>query len=55
MWGINYEYAFSKRTAGLIGYNKISNDAGARFSLGKANASLGGDQTSMGIAVKHRF
>lgn len=55
VFGINYEYAFSKRTAGLIGYNKISNDAGARFSLGKANASLGGDQTSMGIAVKHRF
>jgi predicted porin len=53
--GIHYEYAFSKRTAGLIGYNHIDNDAGARFSAGKSDATLGGKQTSMGVALKHRF
>jgi predicted porin len=53
--GVNYEYAFSKRTAGLIGYNQVDNDAGARFSLGKSAATLGGKQTAMGIAIKHRF
>jgi len=55
VFGINYEYAFSKRTAGLIGYNQVDNDAGARFSLGKSAATLGGKQTAMGIAIKHRF
>lgn len=55
IWGVNYEYAFSKRTAGLIGYNRISNDPGANFSLGKTAATLGGSQSTMGIAVKHRF
>lgn len=55
VFGINYEYAFSKRTAGLVGYNRMSNDAGAAFSQGKSAATRGGDQTSMGIALKHRF
>lgn len=55
IFGIHYEYAFSKRTAGLIGYNRVSNDAGAAFSLGKSAASRGTDQNAMGIAIKHRF
>lgn len=55
IWGIHYEYAFSKRTAGLVGYNRISNDAGAAFSLGKSAATRGGNQSALGIAVKHRF
>jgi len=55
VFGVNYEYAFSKRTAGLIGYNVVDNDAGAKFSLGKSAATLGGKQQAMGIAVKHRF
>jgi len=55
VFGVNYEYAFSKRTAGLIGYNKISNDGAATFSLGKSGASRGTDQTALGIAIKHRF
>jgi len=55
LWGINYEYAFSKRTAGLIGYNRLNNDGAAVFSLGKVAATAGGSQSSMGIAVKHRF
>jgi len=53
--GVNYEYAFSKRTAGLIGYNQMKNDDGSAFSQGKSAATRGGKQQSMGIAIKHRF
>jgi predicted porin len=55
VYGVNYEYAFSKRTAGLVGANFMKNDAGAAFSQGKSAATLGGKQQSMGIAIKHRF
>ena len=53
--GAHYEYAFSKRTAGLFSVNQIDNDPGANFSQGKSAATLGGKQQSVGIAVKHRF
>ena len=53
--GIHYEYAFSKRTAGLVSWNQMDNDPGANFSQGKSAATLGGKQQSVGIAVKHRF
>jgi predicted porin len=53
--GINYEYAFSKRTAGLVGWNQMDNDPGSAFSQGKSAATLGGKQQSVGIAIKHRF
>ena len=55
VFGINYEYAFSKRTAGLIGWNQMDNDPGSAFSQGKSAATRGGKQQSMGIAIKHRF
>jgi len=53
--GMHYEYAFSKRTAGLISVNQMDNDPGANFSQGKSTATLGGKQQSVGIALKHRF
>jgi len=53
--GVNYEYAFSKRTAGLVGFNQMDNDPGAAFSQGKSAATVGGKQQSVGIAIKHRF
>jgi predicted porin len=53
--GVHYEYAFSKRTAGLISANVMDNDPGANFSQGKSAATFGGKQQSVGIAIKHRF
>lgn len=54
-WNVHYEYAFSKRTAVLINYNRISNDGNAAFSLGKTAATAGGDQSAFGMGIKHRF
>ena len=54
-WNIHYEYAFSKRTAALVNYNKIDNDTNGAFSLGKTAAVAGNNQTAVGIGIKHRF
>jgi predicted porin len=54
-WNIHYEYAFSKRTAVLVAYNRIDNDGNATFSIGKTAAIAGGDQSALGIGIKHRF
>jgi predicted porin len=50
-----YAYAFSKRTQGLIAYNVIDNDTRADFSQGVTASSLGGKQTTYGVAVRHSF
>jgi len=55
LWGIHYAYQFSKRTEGIIAYNRVSNDSGATYSLGKSAAPAGSSQSAMGIALKHRF
>jgi predicted porin len=54
-WNIHYEYAFSKRTAGVVAYNALSNDSAARIGMGKVTPTLGGSQTSLGVGLKHRF
>lgn len=55
-WNVHYEYAFSKRTQGLVSYNRISNDAStSRFSLGKTPGSTGNSQSAIGVGLKHRF
>jgi hypothetical protein len=54
-WGLAYSYAFSKRTMGSIAYVRMSNDFNATFSKGKVAASAGGNQTSAGIVLQHRF
>lgn len=54
-WNVHYEYAFSKRTAVLVAYNRIDNDGNAAFSLGKTAGAAGGDQSALGIGIKHRF
>jgi len=55
VYSLVYSYAFSKRTEGSVVYTKLDNDANAAFSLGKVGAVAGNSQTSMGLAVKHRF
>jgi len=55
VFGINYAYEFSKRTTGYVGYNRVSNDAGARYSLGYQGNSLGQSQTMYGLGMRHRF
>ena len=54
-WNIHYEYAFSKRTAVLVAYNKMDNDNNARFSLGKIAPTIGESQEHIGVGIKHRF
>jgi predicted porin len=54
-WSIHYAYQFSKRTEGLVGFNRISNDDNARFGLGKTTPTVGASQTAIGIGLKHRF
>jgi predicted porin len=54
-WNIHYEYAFSKRTAVLLAYNKMDNDNNARFSLGKVAPTIGASQDHFGLGIKHRF
>jgi predicted porin len=54
-WSIHYAYQFSKRTEGLIGYNRMNNDTNAVYSLGKTAPTLGASQSAMGIALKHKF
>jgi len=55
LYSLVYSYAFSKRTEGSVVYTKLDNDSNAAFSLGKVGAVAGNSQSSMGIAVKHRF
>jgi predicted porin len=54
-WNVHYEYRFSKRTGVLVNYNRIDNDSNGAISLGKTAAIAGGDQSAMGIGIKHRF
>lgn len=50
-----YSYALSKRTEISAAYNVMDNDNNASFSQGVVAASLGGKQTSFGVAVRHSF
>jgi predicted porin len=52
---IAYVYRFSKRTAGLIGYDQMKNKDNARFNMGKVASTWGGKQSSVGMAVQHKF
>lgn len=52
---IVYAYDFSKRTRGLLAYDQMSNKNNAKFNMGKSTASLGGKQSSIGMAVLHKF
>jgi len=54
-WTLAYTYDFSKRTRGVVAYNKINNDNGSRQSLGKTLATVGGSQKTIGIGMQHRF
>jgi predicted porin len=50
-----YQYQFSKRTSVGFSYNALSNDANGTMSMGKAAATIGGDQRSYGMFTQHRF
>lgn len=55
VWTLAYTYDFSKRTNLSFAYNKMSNDQGTQYSLGKVQGTSGGNQKSIGIALYHRF
>ena len=55
VYTIAYAYDFSKRTQGLIAYNVMDNDPNAAFNQGVVASTLGGKQTSYGIAIRHSF
>jgi len=55
LWGVQYAYAFSKRTVGYLGYNKLNNDNSATFNLGISSSSAGGTQTLIGGGLRHSF
>jgi predicted porin len=55
VYTIAYAYDFSKRTQGLISYNVMDNDPNATFNQGIVASTIGGKQTSYGIAIRHSF
>lgn len=57
LFGIQYAYAFSKRTELNIGYAKLSNESAARYNLQSmpARPAAGEDPTSFTIGVRHSF
>jgi predicted porin len=42
MWTIEYQYWFSKRTRGSLGYTEVRNDAMARYNIGGYTSPAGG-------------
>ena len=56
VYGIDYAYAFSKRTEGYLGYANLKNGAGTgAFNQGIAAASVGTSQKFYGMGLKHKF
>jgi predicted porin len=64
MWNIGYEHGLSKRTAVSVGYAKIDNDPGARFTwTGMAPAQdgasttqpAGSDPSNLFVGIRHSF
>jgi hypothetical protein len=55
LYGLFYSYAVSKRTEVSVGFSQMSNDTNASFSKGKTAATVGGDQTTTGFVLRHRF
>jgi predicted porin len=54
-FSIHYAYTFSKRTEGVVAFNRIANDQNAAIGMGKSTPTRGGTQTSIGVGLKHRF
>jgi len=55
VYTIVYSYALSKRTELSVAFNTMDNDNNANFNQGVTSATLGGKQTSLGVAVRHSF
>lgn len=55
VWGLQYAYAFSKRSTGYLAYNKLNNDTGSAQSLGVTGASAGTSQSTWGLGFRHSF
>ena len=56
MWQAEYQYWFSKRTRGSLGYVRVSNDTNATYALGGAAAVVGGQSQDAGfISMKTTF
>lgn len=55
--GVGYRYNFSKRTATVISYAEVNNDAAANcsFGAGPAFGTTGQDRTGFGISLLHYF
>ncbi len=55
--GVGYRYNFSKRTATVISYAEVNNDAASNcsFGAGPAFGTTGQDRTGFGISLLHYF
>jgi len=55
VYTIAYAYDFSKRTQGLFAYNVMDNDPNSTFNQGVVASTIGGKQTTYGVAIRHSF
>jgi len=56
-WGVDYQYAFSKRTTGYAGYTRMTNNNNLAYDLLNSNANpAAGDRVSQfGFGLRHTF
>jgi predicted porin len=56
MWTVEYQYWFSKRTRGSLGYATVQNDINARYNIGGYTSPAGGRTQDAWISsLKHVF
>lgn len=56
LWQVEYQYWFSKRTRGSLGYVSLSNDANARYNLGGFTAPAPAQsQNAIAASIKTTF
>jgi predicted porin len=56
LYGIQYAYAFSKRTEVNFGYARVNNDSNAKYALQTlGTGTLGQDQDAIVLGIKHSF
>ncbi len=56
-WGVDYQYAFSKRTTAYAGYSRVTNSNGLNYGLTNlgTSANFGGKESQFALGLRHTF